>query len=102
MSALTDRIVRNTPEKDTEQVALTMFFALFFGLCAVFVSLLGQGTVWRGRPGERKGRAVFVAGHRRSSRFPAPARPPNATRRPACRADQAPPLPPKPVCANRL
>lgn len=48
MSALTDRIVRNTPEKDTEQVALTMFFALFFGLCAVFVSLLGQGTVWRG------------------------------------------------------
>lgn len=48
MGTLTDRIISNTPDKDTEQVALTMFFTLFFGVGAVFVSLWGQGTIWRG------------------------------------------------------
>lgn len=39
---------RFTPQKDTEQVALTMGFALFFGVFAVFVSLWNEGTIWRG------------------------------------------------------
>jgi hypothetical protein len=48
MDGLTGRIIASTPEKDTEQVALTMFWALLFGIVAVCVSLWGEGTIWRG------------------------------------------------------
>ena len=48
MESLTGRIIASTPEKDTEQVALTMFWALLFGVVAVCVSLWSEGTIWRG------------------------------------------------------
>ena len=41
-------ITVKTPDTDTEQVALTMGFALLFGILAVFVSLWDNGTIWRG------------------------------------------------------
>jgi hypothetical protein len=37
-----------TPSTDTGQVAVTMVFALAFGIVAVFAGLWDHGTVWRG------------------------------------------------------
>ena len=48
MESLTDRIIAKTPEKDTQQVAVTMIWALIFGIVAVSVSLWSEGTIWRG------------------------------------------------------
>jgi hypothetical protein len=48
MSGIVKSIAEKTPDVDTQQVAVTMGFALAFGVLAVLLSLAGQGTVWHG------------------------------------------------------
>ncbi len=48
MSGLVKSISDRTPDTDTAQVAVTMAFALGFGVFAVFVSLWNNGTMWHG------------------------------------------------------
>lgn len=48
MDSITGKIIASTPERDTAQVALTMVWAIFFGIAAVSATLWDQGTIWRG------------------------------------------------------